>query len=126
MSAIWNLTGSVAIGPASGSPSGVFAGGIPISEAVAIDHGRGNLQYDLVADTPQTVSLDGRNVIAILVKASAKIVTRISTLSGLVTQSIPGTFFVLRTEDDPITAVDVTRQPGVETIVDITIGVQPS
>ena len=125
MSDLLRISGSLSVAPTSGTPSGHGLENMPIDEQVGVDHARANMHYKLVSDSPQPVSLDGLNVIVMTMKASAPVVTRITSVDGT-TQSIPGTFILIRTDDVPITAIDVTRQPGVETQVDLTIGIQPS
>ena len=125
MADLLRLSGSLSVAPTSGTPSGHGLESMPIDEQVSVDHARGNLHYKLVSDSPQAVALDGLSVVVIVVKASTKVTTRITSGDGS-TQSIPGTFILIRTEDVPITAIDLTRQAGVETQVDVTIGILPS
>jgi len=125
MADLLRLAGSIAIAASSGSPSGHAALAIPVDEQWPVDHARGNLHYLLITDAARVVDLDGLTINFLMVRASAKVRTRITSADGS-TQSIPGTFLLLRSEDVPISAVDITRQPAVETSVDITIGVVPT
>lgn len=125
MSDLLRLSGSLSVAAASGSPSGHASQSVPIDEQLPVDHARANLHYDLVDDTPQVVSLDGLSVSFLLVKASDKIKVRITTADGA-QQVVPGTFMLLLCDDVPITALDVLRQPAVETLVDITVGIKPA
>lgn len=125
MADVLRLSGSIGIAPSSGTPSGHASLTVALDEQMSLDHARANLHYLLATDAAKVVDLDSLSVSFVLVRATAKVKVRITSADGA-TQAIPGTFLVIRTEDVPITAIDITRQPGIETQVDVTIGILPS
>jgi hypothetical protein len=81
-------------------------------------------QYDLTADAAVPISLGAiANVNVLMVKVTGGPVTLRVTSAAGATQSIPvDSFFYVMTGTVPITAIDVTRSPGVETFVDVILG----
>jgi len=59
------------------------------------------------------------------VRATSKVRVRLTSGDGS-QQAIPGTFMLVKSEDVPFTALDITRMASTETTVDITIGVKPA
>lgn len=119
------IAGTVTAAPSTGSQSGHAALSAPIDEQFPVDHSRANLRYTLASDSPQAVALDGLSASFVLVKTNTKIRVRLTSTDGS-QQSIPCTFLLLRSEDVPFTAIDLTRQTGVETLVDLTVGIVPA
>jgi hypothetical protein len=123
MSKVFALTGAYSATPASGSPSAD-----PIVTA-ALDERQmlATLQYSqltLNADTPVVLPLGGlTSANVVIVKCvGGKIRVRITSADGS-QQAVPvDTFLALISASVPMTAVDVTRTPGVQTVIRYFLG----
>lgn len=127
MADIVSVSGNVSIG-SSGTTSGRPTTSLAIDEKVSVDHGS-SLRLTLVSDSPVPITLDGTaglgNASFVLVRATSKVRVRLTSGDGS-QQAIPGTFMLVKSEDVPFTALDITRMASTETTVDITIGVKPA
>ena len=123
MADIFRLLGSYGTEPVLGSPSGQPSIQTPIDETTQLS-AKSVQQYDLVNDAPQAVALAGlAGINALMVKTiGGKVVVRITSTDGSL-QSIPVEgFLALLSLTTPITAIDLTRTPGTETLVTLFIG----
>ncbi len=125
MADLLRLSGTIAASASTGSPSGHAALNAAIDEQLSVDHARANLHYLLTADAAQDVAMDGLSACFIMVRASAKVKVEVTSADGTA-QAIPGTFIVVRSEDVPFTAISITRQPSIETNVDVMLGISPA
>lgn len=123
MSDKFTVQGSYSVGPQTGGGSGFPSSAVPILESVSLD--KSSFQtYILDADSVQVVSLGGLDQAEVLsiktVGGRARV--RITTLQGS-TQSIPvDSFLMLLSESDPITAIDLLREVGLEVEVRVFLG----
>jgi hypothetical protein len=117
----FTLSGAVTVQPAVGNPSGVPSVTIPLSETVMVGAWTPS-QYTLTVNTPVAVMLGGVgtvNVLQVKVVSGDHVRVRITSADGA-TQAIPvDTVLVLMTRDIGITAIDLTRDLGVETVVEV-------
>lgn len=123
MSAVFAIVGSYSATPASGSPSADPIVTAPLDERQML----ATLQYSqltLTSDTPVSLPLGGlTSANVLIVKAvGGKVRVRITSADGS-QQAVPvDTFLALMSASVPMTAVDVTRTPGVQTVIRYFLG----
>lgn len=123
MSNVFAITGAYSATPASGTPSADPIVTAALDERLML----ATLQYSqltLNADTPTLLPLGGlSSANVVIVKCvGGKIRVRVTSADGS-QQSIPvDSFFALISASTAITAVDVTRTPGVQTVVRYFLG----
>jgi len=119
------LSGTYSTNPTQGNPSAVPSLSAPIDERLQLDNK--TVQYfDLTSDAPVAVQFpSGFAANLLIVKTEGgKVRVRITSSDGT-TQAIPvDKFLVLFTESVDITAVDLTRELGVEVLVNVFMGDQ--
>ena len=124
MADTFTLSGSYDSAPASvGTNSGSASISAPIDEAVQLAT-RTQVELTLTSDAAQAVTIPGAtNINAVVIRATGgKVRVRVASSDGA-TQAIPvDPFMALITESVNITALDVTRVVGTETIVQIFLG----
>lgn len=119
----YSLAGSYSTTPALGNPSGQPSLEAPIQESVSLIK-KSEQEYTLDADAPVTVSLGGLTQAQVLnIKAvGGKVRVRLTSADGA-QQAIPvDGFLSLICLTVPITAIDLTRVAGTETIVTVFLG----
>jgi hypothetical protein len=117
------LIGSYQTTPVNGAPSADPEFIAPISEIVQID-AKQYSTYTLSADAPVVVAFGGViNCNVLVVKCvGGKIRVRVTSADGAM-QAVPvDTFLALTNLSVPITAIDLTRSPGVLTTVRVFLG----
>ena len=123
MSDIFAITGSYSATPASGTPSADPIITAALDERLMLATEQYS-QLTLTSDTPVALPLGGLSSInALIVKCvGGKVRVRITSADGS-QQAVPvDTFLALISASVPMTAVDVTRTPGVQTIVRYFLG----
>lgn len=120
---VFELTGSYSATPASGSDPEETADVIKALAESLLLKGKLVARYALASDSVQTVSLGGlTNVHVLILKTSGKVRTRLTSTDGS-SQAIPvDSFLALVTESVAITAIDLTRVTGVDTVVQVFLG----
>ena len=80
-------------------------------------------QYQLDTDAPVTVEFGGvTNCNALIVKCSPNdIVLGLTSTAGVAAVPV-GTFYAQLTITDAVTAITLTRQPGLNTVVEVFLG----
>jgi hypothetical protein len=119
------LSGSYSSSPLVGSPSGVASIPAPIDEQLVLTA----KFYDTImlgVDTPVSVPFNVggvSNAAVVIIKVTGqKVKARFTSTDGI-QQAVPiDTFFANISRTVPITAIDLTRTPGVSTRVDIFMG----
>lgn len=118
------LSGSYSASPLVGSPSGIASIPAPIDEQLVLtakDYNTITLTVDTPVVVPFSGGVDEAAVVVVKVTGS-KVRVRLTSTDGS-QQSVPvDTFFVCISRSTPITAIDLTRTPGVSTRVDIFMG----
>lgn len=122
MADLFVLQGSYTTTPAVGCPSGYPSIGTPLDEQVAL----GAKHIDeptLISDLPYSVAFGGvTSAHVIVIKTTRKVRARITSSDGSA-QSIPvDSLLILTSLTTPITALDLTRDPGVTTQVEVMLG----
>lgn len=123
MSDIFAITGSYSATPASGTPSADPIITAALDERLMLATEQYS-QLTLTSDSPVALPLGGLSAInALIVKCvGGKVRVRITSADGS-QQAVPvDTFLALMSASVPMTAVDVTRTPGVQTIVRYFLG----
>lgn len=123
MADLFAITGSYSATPASGSPSGDPIITAPLDERQMLATEQYS-QLTLTADTPASLPFGGLTEATVLVVkvVGGKVRVRITSTDGS-QQAIPvDSFLALTCASVPLTAVDVTRTPGVQTIVRYFLG----
>lgn len=123
MSDIFAITGSYSATPASGTPSADPIITAALDERLMLATEVVS-QIALTSDTPVVLPLGGLSSInTLIVKCvGGKVRVRITSADGS-QQAVPvDTFLALISASVPMTAVDVTRTPGVQTIVRYFLG----
>lgn len=120
---VFRLQGSLYTQPTTGSPSGDPEVETPIMEQMALRN-KTIGQYNLDTNDPVAVSLaglEGANVVMVK-SVGGRVRVRITSADG-VEQAVPvDSFMVFTTLTQAITAIDLTRQPGVSTNVRVFLG----
>lgn len=120
---VFRLQGTLYTQPTTGSPSGDPEVETPIQEQMALQN-KTIGQYTLDTDAAVNVSLaglDGANVVMIK-SVGGRVRVRLTSVDGT-QQAVPvDSFMVFTTLTQPITAIDLTRQPGVSTNVRVFLG----
>jgi hypothetical protein len=120
------LTGTLQTAPTNPSASGLTAVVCAISEAMTLATKGIPGEYDLTSDSPQSVSFGALahiNVLQVKVNGGGPAVTVTVTSAAGTSQAWPcDSFLYLESQSVNITAVTLTRPPGVETFVDVFIG----
>jgi hypothetical protein len=117
----FTLTGAIALQPAVGNPSGVPSTTIPLNETAMVGRSTPS-SYVLTTNSATPVAFGGvatANVVQVKVLSGNHVRVRITSADGAA-QSIPvDTVLVLMTRENGITAIDLTRDLGVETVVEV-------
>jgi len=119
----FELSGSYATEPSSGSPSADPSLAAAIEESVSLDL-KELRTYRLDADSVQTVDLGGLDEVnVLLVKAvGGKLKVRLTSTDGT-TQAVPvDSFLCIISESVGITAIDLLRETGIEVTAKIFMG----
>jgi len=118
----FSFVGSYGTKPLSGSLSFAPLIDTPINESINLDAKHLD-EVDLTADAPVSVNFGGvTNANIVILKATGKCRARITSADGA-SQAIPfDTYLILMSESVPVTAIDITRVAGVETLVKIFLG----
>ena len=111
-------------------PADAVAPGAVVAAALSVANAQGVSEVQLTrvvlaADAPATVPVPtGTNFVFIIVPPTAQPVrARVTTTQGA-QQALPvAGVLVVQTGDDPLTALDLTREAGAETTVDVFLGV---
>jgi hypothetical protein len=120
---VFAITGSYSATPASGTPSADPIITAALDERLMLATEQYS-QLALTADTPVALPLGGlTSANALIVKCvGGKVRVRITSADGS-QQAVPvDTFLALISASVPMTAVDVTRTPGVQTVVRYFLG----
>lgn len=123
MADTFNLQGSYQSSPLIGTLSAQQTITAPIAEVVQLTN-REVGQYTLNADAATPVNFGGlsRAHVVIVKVVGAGITLRLTSAAGT-QQLIPvDSFFVQITQTTPITAIDLIRSPGVQTLVNTFLG----
>jgi hypothetical protein len=119
------MTGTLQTAPTDPSASGLTAVVSAIAEALVLQTKGIPGEYDLQSDSPQSVSfgaLPQVNVLQVKVYGGGPVTVSVTSSAGT-TQAWPvDSFLFLITQRVNITAITLTRSPGVETWVDVFIG----
>ena len=123
MADVFAITGSYSATPASGSPSGdpIITSALDERQMLATEQ---YSQLTLTSDTPAALPFGGlTEATALIVKVvGGKVRVRITSADGS-QQAVPvDSFLALMSASVPLTAVDVTRTAGVQTIVRYFLG----
>lgn len=123
MSDQFNLSGSYQTQPLGGISSGNPTLVAPINESMILTE-KSLDTLMLTVDTPVAVSFGGvTNANAIVMRAVGGPVTVRLTSAAGATQSVPmDEYFSVLTSTVPVTAIDLTRSPGVLTTVTVFLG----
>lgn len=115
------IEGSVTVAPSFGAPSGVPSIRVPLSEVAQVGVTTPT-RYTLDSDDPLDVSLGGAdevNVVSVKVISGGSVRLRFTSAHGS-QQAIPcDDYHLLKTRTHPITAIDMTREAGVQTVVEV-------
>lgn len=124
MADLFVLSGSYSTTPQVGSPSGVASIPAPIDEEAMLIAKFYNT-ITLTGDAPVSVQMGGvtkAHVVIVKVSAGQKVRVRMTSTEGA-QQAIPvDTWYTSISRTVPITAIDLTRTVGSQTIVDIFLG----
>ena len=123
MADLFAITGSYTATPASGSPSADPQITAPIDEKLMLGTELTS-QIMLNVEGPVSLPFGGLEAVnALIIKCVGdKITVRLTSADGA-TQAIPvDSFFALVTASADITAIDVTRTPGSQTVVKYFLG----
>lgn len=120
----FSLNGSYQTQPTIGNPSGSPDVNAPIEERVGLLN-KTIGTYQLSADSPVSVDFgsftSGANIV-IIKTIGGRVRARMTSIEG-VEQAVPiDSFFTLICISTPITAIDLTRSPGVPTTVKVFLG----
>lgn len=123
MSDIFAITGSYSATPASGTPSAdpIITAALDERQMLATEQ---YSQLTLTNDSPVLLPLGGLSSINVLIVkcVGGKVRVRVTSADGS-QQSVPvDSFLALMSASVPMTAVDVTRTPGVVTVVRYFLG----
>jgi len=121
----FTLSGSYSVQPLTSALSFAESVVAQISEAVQLS-AKQVVDYDLTSDSPQTVAFGGvANANVVIMKALGdKVVAHITTADGT-SQAVPfDTYWIWMCQGSPMTAITLTRAPGVETSVRVFLGQQ--
>jgi len=120
---VLTFVGTLQDQPSVGNPSGVPSNTIAINEAWLLAHSGVLANFDLSSDSPQAVSfegLPGGNATVIFVKPIGGSVDLTLTSGDGSAQVIPcDRVALLASSTVPFTALSLTRQPGVEIVVQV-------
>lgn len=123
MSDLFVLAGSYSTTPQVGSPSGIASIPAPIDEEQILTA----KHYDTIplsVDTPVAIQFGGvTNAHVVIVKVTGgKVRVRLTSTDGAA-QAVPvDSFFAAISQSVPVTAIDLTRSPGVASVVDVFLG----
>lgn len=123
MADLFVLSGSYSTTPQVGSPSGVASIPAPIDEEAMLI-GKYYNTVTLTGDAPVIVQMGGvTKAHVVIVKVTGqKIRLRLTSTDGA-QQAVPvDTWYTSISRTTPITAIDLTRTVGAQTIVDIFLG----
>lgn len=120
---VLRLSGSIVTQPTSGSPSGDPEIETPVTEQLALTN-KAISNYTLTADAPVSIDFCGlAQVNYWMIKSVGGDVTLGVTSAAGADQKIPvGTFGTAFNQTIPITAMTLTRSPGINTTVRVIIG----
>lgn len=119
------LTGSYSTNPTTGSPSAIPSLTAPLDERMQLEN-KSVQFFDLTADAPVSVLFSaGFNCNVLVVKSDGgKVRVSITSADGAV-QAVPvDGFLALTSQSVPITAITLTRAPGVQVQVQVFMGDQ--
>jgi hypothetical protein len=125
ISSAFALVGSWTSTPNIGFPSGFAVNATPLNEIQQFIEQTGPQSYELDSDSPQAVAFGGvTGATVLIVKAVGGSVKVTITSSAGSSQVIPVDSFLLIMTDSttPITAVSLTRSPGVVTTCSVFLG----
>lgn len=123
MSDVFAITGSYSATPASGSPSADPIITAALDERLMLATEQYS-QLTLASDSPVALPLGGLSEANVLIVkcVGGKVRVRISSADGS-QQSVPvDSFLALISASVPMTVVDVTRTPGVQTVIRYFLG----
>jgi hypothetical protein len=122
MSDVFSLQGGYTATPASGCPSGSPSVDTPICESIVLK-AKQIVEPTLTVDSPIAVGFGGvTSANVVVIKTHGKVKARLTSADGT-TQSVPvDSFLVLISLTVPVTAIDLTRVAGTDTIVEIFLG----
>lgn len=120
----FTLSGSYTTTPLGGEPSFDPNIDAPIDETIQLTKKHIDV-ISLTVDTPVVVNFGGvtnANIVVLKSTAGVKVRARITSADGT-DQAVPfDTFLILMSMDEPITGIDLTREPAVETDVRVFLG----
>lgn len=123
MTDVFKLLGSYEVDPLGSTTSFAPTIAAPINETRTLSAKHVD-DVDLAADAPQALNFGGvQNAHIVLLKAvGGKVTAQITSTDGAA-QAIPfDTYLVLMSESVPVTAISLTRTPGIETSVRVFLG----
>lgn len=129
MADVFTLTGVLQTQPANASASGLPSVIAQLAVNLLLNTRTVPGEYDLTSDSPQTVSfgaLTGANVVFIQVNGGGHVRVRATSSDGTQQAWPVDTCLLSICSLVPITALDLTRDAGVETLVDVILGQVPS
>jgi hypothetical protein len=119
------ITGTVQTTPSDITSSGLPSVIAQLAETMLLSTRSVPGRYDLTSDSPQAVSLGALtavNFLFIKVSGGGHVRVRVTSTDGA-TQAVPvDSVYFSTCSLVAITAIDLTRDPGVETLVDVILG----
>jgi hypothetical protein len=119
---VFSLVGTLKSDPTDTSASGLTSVLAQIAETMVLQTKGIPGEYDLTSDSAQAVAFGAMpsvNIVFVKVKAGGHVKVRFTSSDGA-TQAVPvDSMLLVISQRVSITAVDITRDPGVETLVDV-------
>jgi hypothetical protein len=129
MSDVFTLTGVLQTQPAIASASGLPSVIAQLAVSMVLQTRTAPGEYDLTTDSPVNVSfgaLTGANLVFVQVNGGGHVRVRATSSDGTLAAWPVDNCLLSICSLVPITALDITRDPGVETLVDVILGQVPS
>lgn len=125
MTDVFSLTGTLQTVPADASASGLSTVISQLSESLILQTKCVPGEYDLQSDSPQVVAFGALafvNVIFVKVNGGSPITLAMTSSAGTLQATPVDSVAFIISQGVNITAIEITRTPGVETLVDIILG----
>lgn len=119
------FTGDLMTTPAVGAPSGRASVRVPFDEVLSLTGALPVATYELTSDSPQAVAFGGlADVAFVMVRlvSGGRVRVRLTSAEGSA-QAVPvDEFLILKSRRSPFTAMDLTRDAGVASVVEVFLG----